>query len=59
LCFFAYALMTSVTYGMLRSLCKVAFDTYQGALTSFLSILDWNVWRIFVLEGLLHPHSSI
>ena len=24
-----------------------------------LSIFDWNVWRIFVLSGLLHPHSSI
>ncbi|PNF41058.1 hypothetical protein B7P43_G07663 [Cryptotermes secundus] len=51
--------MTSVTHGMLRSLCMVAFDTYQGALTSFLSVLDWNVWRIVVLEGLLHLHNSI
>jgi hypothetical protein len=51
--------MTSVTYGMPKSLCKVTFDTYQGALASFLNVLDWNVWRIFVLEGLLHPHSSI
>jgi hypothetical protein len=36
--------MTSVTYGMLRSLCKVAFDTYQGALTSFLS--DFGLERL-------------
>ena len=24
-----------------------------------LSIFDWNVWRILVLNGLLHPHSYI
>jgi hypothetical protein len=51
--------MTSVTYGMRKSLCKVMFDMYQGALANFLNVLDWNVWRIFVLEGLLHPYSSI
>jgi hypothetical protein len=32
--------MTSVTYGMLKSLCKVTFDKYQGALASFLNDLD-------------------
>jgi hypothetical protein len=57
--FFAYVLTTSVTYGMTKSLCKVTFDMYQGSLPSFLNVSDWNVWRIFVLEGLLHPHSSI
>jgi hypothetical protein len=51
--------MTSVTYFMPKSLCKVTFDKYQGALANFLNVLDRNVWRIFVLEGLLHPHSSI
>jgi hypothetical protein len=56
---FAYVLMTSVTYGMLKSLCKVTFDMYQGVLASFLNVLDWNVWRIFVLQGLLHAHNSI
>jgi hypothetical protein len=30
LCFFAYVLMTYVTYGMRKSLCKVAFDMYSG-----------------------------
>jgi hypothetical protein len=46
LCFFAYVLMTSVTstYGMRKSLCKVRFDMYQGALANFLNVLDWNVW---------------
>jgi hypothetical protein len=32
--------MTSVTYGMRKSLCKVTFDMYQGALASFLNVLD-------------------
>jgi hypothetical protein len=40
--FFAYVLMTSVTYGMRKSLCKVTFDMYQGAFVSFLNALDWN-----------------
>jgi hypothetical protein len=39
LCFFAYVLMTSVTYGMLKSLCKVT-DMYQGASANFLNVLD-------------------
>jgi hypothetical protein len=51
--------MISITYGMRKSLCKAMFDMYQGALANFLNVLDWNVRIIFVLEGLLHPHSSI
>jgi hypothetical protein len=51
--------MTSVTYGMFKSLCKIRFDTYQGISANFLKVLGWNVWRIFVLEGLLPPHNSI
>jgi hypothetical protein len=30
----------SVTYGMRKSLCKVTLDMYQGALASFLIVLD-------------------
>jgi len=30
-----------------------------GALLIIVSIFDWNVWRILVLDGLLHPPSSI
>jgi len=52
-------LITSVTYGISRSLCKVCLETYQGTLLIILSIFDWKVWRILVLDGLLHPHSSI
>jgi hypothetical protein len=51
LCFFANSCMTFVTYGMWRSLCKVWLDMYQGAFAIFLKVLDWNVWSIFVLEG--------
>jgi hypothetical protein len=35
------------------------FDMYQGALLNFLNVLDWNVWWILVLEGLLYPHVPI
>ena len=52
-------LITSVKYGISKSLCKVWLETYQGALLIILSIFDWNVWRILVLDGLLHPHSSV
>jgi len=52
-------LITSVTYGVSKSLCKVCLETYQGTLLIILSIFDWNVWRILVLDGLLHPRSSI
>jgi len=55
----ALILITSVTYGISKSLCKVWLETYQGALPIILSSFDWNVCRILVLDGLLHPHSSI
>jgi hypothetical protein len=35
--------MTSATYGMLTSLCMVPLDMYQGALASFLHVLDWKL----------------
>jgi hypothetical protein len=34
--------MTSVTYGMLKSLSKVTFDMHQGALASFLNVFDMS-----------------
>jgi len=46
------------TYGISKSLCRVWLETYQGALLIVLSIFYWNVWRILVLDGLLHSHSS-
>jgi len=59
LCLLVLILITTVTYGISNSLCNVWLETYQGALLIILSIFDWNVWRILVLDGLLHPHSSI
>jgi len=52
-------LITFVTYRISKLLCNVWLETYQGALLNILSIFDWNVWRILVLDGLLHPHRSI
>jgi hypothetical protein len=49
--------VTSVTYGVRKSLCKVMFDMYQGALANFLNVLDSNVWRIFLLEGCVAKHN--
>ena len=57
--FLVLILITSVTYGISKSLCKVWLETYQGAILIILSIFDWNVWRILLFDGLLHPHSSI
>jgi len=30
-----------------------------GALLIILNIFDWNVWRILVMNGLLHPHVQM
>ena len=57
--FLLLIVITSVTYWISKSLCKVCLETCRGALLFILSIFDWNVWRILVLDGLLHPHSSI
>jgi hypothetical protein len=45
--FFAYFLMTSVTYGMPKSLCKVMFEMYQRALASFLYVLPYSTEAMF------------
>jgi hypothetical protein len=46
--------MTSVTYGMRKSLCKVTFDMYQGALANFL-----NVYIIILLHvSVVRPSSG-
>ena len=54
----ALILTTSVTYAISKSLCRVWLETYQGELLIVLSIFDWDVWRILMLDGLLHPNSS-
>ena len=55
LCLLVLILITSVTYGISKSLCKVWLETYRGALLIILSIFDWNVWRILLLDGLCIP----
>ena len=55
----ALILTTTVTNGISKSLCRVCLETYQVALLIVRSIFDWNVWSILVLDGLVHPGSSI
>jgi hypothetical protein len=44
--------------GMLRSSWIVLFVTYHDAPVMPLSVFDWNVWRILVLEGRAQPDSD-
>jgi hypothetical protein len=50
--------MTSCTYCIPRSACSVALETYHGASTIILRILDWLLWIIGVLDLLAQPHNS-
>jgi hypothetical protein len=50
--------MTSCTYDMPRSACSVALETYHGASTMILRILDWLLWIIDMLDLLAEPHNS-
>jgi hypothetical protein len=44
--------MTSVTYGMRKSLCKVRFDMYQGALANLNSMpIRWIIATYLRLPG--------
>jgi len=43
----------------LEVIVRCLFGDVPGALLIILNSFDWNVWRILVLDGLLHPHSSI
>jgi hypothetical protein len=54
-----YFLISSLTNGIWRSLCSVRFVTYHGALIMERSTFDWNRWRTFVFDGLVHPQSWI
>jgi hypothetical protein len=50
--------MTSCTYDMPRSAYSVALETYHGASTIILRILDWLFWIIDMLDLLAQPHNS-
>jgi hypothetical protein len=49
---------TSCTYDMPRSACSVVLETYHGASTIILKILDWLLWIIDMLDLLVQPHNS-
>jgi hypothetical protein len=51
--------ITSLMYRMPRSLWSVEFDIYHGASVIDLSILDWHLCRMAILELLAQPHSSM
>jgi hypothetical protein len=46
--------MISCTYDMPRSACSVALETYHGASTTILRILDWLLWVIDYWCKILH-----
>jgi hypothetical protein len=50
--------MTSCTYDMPRSACSVELETYHGASTIILRILDWLLCIIEMLDLLAQPHNS-
>ena len=51
------SLMTSVTYGVLRSVWMVWLDTYHGAFTISRRIFDWARWMRSIFVLLEHPQS--
>ena len=53
-CLLILSLMTSLTYGMLRSVWRVWFVTYQGAFFMVLRIFDCALCMIAVLDLLFH-----
>jgi hypothetical protein len=54
-----HSLITSVTYGDLRSVWRVWLGTYHGAFTMSRRICDWVRWIRSMLDLLAHPQSSI
>jgi hypothetical protein len=45
-------------YDMSRLACSVALETYRGASTVILRILDWPLWIIDILDLLAQPYNS-
>ena len=45
--------MTSLMYGMLRSVCNVWLLTYHGAFVMSCNVFDWKACNILVLDGLM------
>jgi hypothetical protein len=57
-CLLHFWWMSSCTYDMPRSACNVALETYPGASTIILRILDWLLWIFYILDSLAQPHNS-
>jgi hypothetical protein len=49
-CLLHFWWMTSCMYDMPRSACSVALETYHGASTIILRILDWLLWIIDMFD---------
>jgi hypothetical protein len=58
-CLLLLSCITSLMYGMPRSLWSVEFYIYHGASVIDLSILDWQLCKMEILELLAQPHSSM
>jgi hypothetical protein len=57
-CLLHFWWMASCTYDMPRSACSAALETYHGASTIILRILDRLLWIIDILDLLAQPHNS-
>jgi hypothetical protein len=57
-CLLHFWWMTSCTYDMPRSACGVALETYHGASTMIVRILDLLLCIIEMLDLLAQPHNS-
>jgi len=51
--------ISALTVGICRSVCKIVFGTYRGALTIDLRTLFWNICSISMLELLAVPHRGM
>ena len=58
-CFVYFSNMTSRTYGIFKSSCRVELDTYQGALVIMRRIFDCAFCSIAWLDLLAQPHISM
>jgi hypothetical protein len=51
--------ISALTVGICRSVCKMVFGTYRGALTIDLRALFWNLCSISMLELLAVPQRKM
>jgi hypothetical protein len=52
-----FSLITSVTYGVFRSKCRIWLDTYHGAFEMDRCILDWARCIVAMLDLPAQPQS--